>query len=72
VDEYRAAARRIVQVLGEPATQEFVTLLESVDEVRADTFRQLYDAAATMRYSTRCTTWRSIRSCVAGWSSICA
>jgi hypothetical protein len=43
VDEYQAAARRIVEVLGEPATRDFLTLLESNDTVRADTFRRLYE-----------------------------
>jgi len=33
----------MVQVLGEPATRESVTLLESNDTVRADTFRQPYE-----------------------------
>jgi hypothetical protein len=43
VDEYQAAARRIVEILGEPASREFVTLLESDDTVRADAFRQIYE-----------------------------
>jgi hypothetical protein len=43
VDEYEDAARRIVEVLGEPAAREFLTLLESNDTVRADAFRQLYE-----------------------------
>jgi hypothetical protein len=43
VDEYKVAAQRIVEVLGEPATREFLTLLESNDRVRADAFRQLYE-----------------------------
>ena len=41
--EYVAAARRIVEVLGEPAAREFLTLMESDDTVRADAFRQLYE-----------------------------
>ena len=43
MDEYQDAARRIVEVLGEPAAREFLTLLESNDTVRADAFRQLYE-----------------------------
>jgi hypothetical protein len=43
VDEYQDAARRIVEVLGEPATREFLVLLESSVNVRADAFRQLYE-----------------------------
>jgi hypothetical protein len=43
VDEYQDAARRIVEVLGEPAAREFLILLESNDTVRADAFRQLYE-----------------------------
>ena len=43
MDEYQEAARRIVEVLGEPAAREFLTLLESNDTVRADAFRQLYE-----------------------------
>ncbi len=43
MDEYQDAARRIVEVLGEPAAREFLTLLESDDTVRADAFRQLYE-----------------------------
>jgi hypothetical protein len=43
VDEYQDAARRIVEVLGEPAAREFVTLLASDESVRADSFRQLYE-----------------------------
>jgi hypothetical protein len=43
VDEYQDAARRIVEVLGEPAAREFLTLLESNDTVRADAFQQLYE-----------------------------
>jgi hypothetical protein len=42
VDEYQIAARRIVEVLGEPAAREFLTLLESNDTVRADVFRQFH------------------------------
>jgi hypothetical protein len=37
------AARRIVEVLGEPAAREFHTLLESDDAIRADIFRQFYE-----------------------------
>jgi hypothetical protein len=43
VDEYQAAARRIIELLGGPATPELLTLLESDDTVRADAFRQLYE-----------------------------
>ena len=43
MDEYQDAAHRIVEVLGEPAAREFLTLLESNDTVRADAFRQLYE-----------------------------
>ena len=43
MDEYQDAARRIVEVLGESAAREFLTLLESNDTVRADTFRRFYE-----------------------------
>jgi hypothetical protein len=43
MSDYQAAAQRIVELLGEPAAREFVTLLESSDTVRADAFRQLYE-----------------------------
>ena len=46
MDEYQFAARRIVDVLGEPAARDFLTLLESDDIVRADAFRQLYEQGA--------------------------
>jgi hypothetical protein len=61
VDDYEYAARRIVEVLGEPAAREFLTLLESNNTVRTDAFRQLYERAAKTRCSTRCTRWRPIR-----------
>jgi hypothetical protein len=69
VDEYQDAARRIVEVLGEPAAREFLTLLESDDTIRADAFRQLYERGDKDALLARCTTWRPIRSCVGGWSS---
>jgi hypothetical protein len=43
VNDYQAAASRIIEMLGEPAAREFVTLLVSDDTIRADAFRQLYE-----------------------------
>jgi hypothetical protein len=43
MDQYQAAARRIVQVLGGPAARDLLRLLESDDDIRADAFRQLYE-----------------------------
>src|SRR4051795_4415915 len=39
-NEYELAAQKIVDMLGEPAAREFLTLLDSDDAVRADAVRQ--------------------------------
>jgi hypothetical protein len=67
VDDYQDAARRIVQVLGDPGAREFLTLLESNDTVRADAFLQLYERGETTRCSTLCTISKRTRSCAGGW-----
>ena len=66
MDEYEDGARRIVEVLGDAASREFVTPLESDDTIRADDFGDSTSEATTTRCSTRSTIWRSIRLCVGG------
>jgi hypothetical protein len=40
---YQDAARRTVDILGEPAARDLLRLLESDDAIRADAFRQFYE-----------------------------
>ena len=69
MNDYRAVAQRIVETLGAPATCDLLRLRESNDTVRADAFRQLHERGGKDALLDSCTTWRPIRSCVAGWSS---
>jgi hypothetical protein len=41
--DYQAAARQIVDMLGEPAALDLLVLLDSDDVVRADAFRQFHE-----------------------------
>jgi hypothetical protein len=41
--QYEDAARRTVEILGEPAAHELLMLLDSDDLVRADAFRQFHE-----------------------------
>jgi hypothetical protein len=43
MNDHQAAARRIIEILGEPAARDLLVLLDSEDVVRADAFRQLYE-----------------------------
>ena len=52
IRDYQDAARRTVEILGEPAARELLVLLDSDDVVRADAFRQFHNGVATSRCST--------------------
>ena len=41
--QYADAARRTVDILGEPAARDLLQLLDSVDAIRADAFRQFHE-----------------------------
>jgi hypothetical protein len=43
MSDYRVAARRTVEILGEPAARELLQLLDSDDAIRADAFRPFYE-----------------------------
>jgi hypothetical protein len=43
MSDYQAAARRIIETLGEPAARDLLVLLDSDDAVRADMFRQFHE-----------------------------
>jgi hypothetical protein len=43
MSDYADAARRTVEILGEPAARDLLRLLESDDAIRADAFWQFYE-----------------------------